>query len=78
MHIGGYDYSADGDFKWIARQRPLELGSTHWLSNNPRGGGRRCLALQMWDWERFGQWADSFCWISLPFVCEVMTAPPNL
>jgi len=75
VHLGGFDYSADGTFKWISNKAPLEIGATNWLNNNPRGHGRRCLAFQTWDMNVFGEWADEYCWVSLPFVCEVETAP---
>ena len=76
IHLGAYDYNAEGAFRWVGTQTPLFMTPDHWLPGNPRSGGRRCLALQTWDWSKFGKWADSFCWVNLPFVCEVMTAPP--
>lgn len=75
LHLGGFDYNADGVFKWLSSKEPVNFGDTFWLQNNPRGMGRRCLAFQTWDMSVFGEWADEFCWISLPFVCEVITAP---
>ena len=76
IHLGAYDYSATGQFTWVGTRMPLKLATEHWLPSNPRGKGRRCTALQTWDMNMFGKWADSFCWVSLPFVCEIMTAPP--
>ena len=76
IHLGAYDYNAEGAFRWVGTQTPLFMTPDHWLPGNPRSGGRRCLALQTWDWSKFGKWADSFCWVNLPFVCEVMIAPP--
>ncbi|XP_067936109.1 C-type lectin domain family 4 member F-like isoform X2 [Watersipora subatra] len=75
LHVGGYDYKANSVFEWISNQMPVDLGDTFWLSNNPRGMGRRCLAFQTWEMEFFGQWADEYCWAPLPFICEVVTNP---
>lgn len=75
LHLGAYDYHANGIFKWLSTTTPVDLGDAFWLPNNPRGQGRRCMAFQTWDMDFFGQWADEFCWVSLPFICEVVTAP---
>lgn len=76
IHIGAFDYSADADFRWVSTNTPLFMTPANWLPGNPRGNGRRCIALQTWEWDKFGEWADSFCWVNLPFVCEVMILPP--
>lgn len=76
IHIGAFDYTADGGFSWVSTSTPLLHTVNNWLPSNPRGGGRRCTAMQTWDMKEFGRWADSYCWIGLPFVCEIMTAPP--
>lgn len=73
LHIGAYDYTASADYMWVSTQTPLKFTDTNWLPNNPRGLGRRCVALQTWDMDKFGEWADSYCWVSLPFICEIMT-----
>lgn len=75
LHLGGYDYNADGVFKWISTKNPVEFGDTFWLSSNPRGKGRRCLSFQTWEMQFFGEWADEYCWVMLPFVCEFETTP---
>ncbi|XP_067939488.1 adventurous-gliding motility protein Z-like isoform X2 [Watersipora subatra] len=78
IHMGAFDYRADGSFTWVSSNIPLDLTPTSWLPSNPRGMGRRCTAIQVWDMAAFGEWADSLCWVNLPFVCEIMTAPPFL
>lgn len=71
VHIGAFDYTADGKFRWVIGQTPLQLTANNWLPNNPRGKGRRCSAMMIYDMDKYGMWADSYCWVNLPFVCEV-------
>jgi len=75
IHMGAFDYRANGQFTWVGSNTPLLLTPDNWLLNNPRGNGRRCSAIQVWDMDTFGQWADSFCWVNLPFICEIALAP---
>lgn len=74
VHIGAYDFTDIGrnGFKWITNQASVSMTYTNWLSGNPKGNGRRCIAVQISDIDDFGKWTDQFCWLTLPFVCEVM------
>lgn len=68
--IGLSDLETKYTFKWLDGS---ELTFERWFSEQPNGGGQRCVELGsglqrglLW----MNQWNDQFCSLSFPFICK--------